>query len=118
MELMSDMAQRVARKFIAKRKTFKDGRDEILAHLKSKGWAVKEGIKIPHATNRDKTIRVFFKTQAVYLASEVDKLSFKGAHSMHTDLRTTTGEKFLKEAEKFAETKRQWHKEEEERWGD
>lgn len=100
----------------AKRKTFKEGRDEILAFLKSKGWTVKDNLKVPHATSRDKTIRVFFKTQAVYLATDANKLNFKGAHSMHLDLRTTTGDKFLREAENFAKTKRQWAKEEEERW--
>lgn len=98
---MSTMAERVARKFLAK-KTFQAARDEILAHLKSKGWKIKEGLKIPYATSPDGDFRLWFKTQAVYYTSGNDH-SFKGARSIHTDIRDMTPEKFLTYAQR-------WHK--------
>lgn len=56
----------VARIVAAKQKTFLEARQAILELLKSKGWKVVTGLKIPHATSPDFKLRLWFKAQAVY----------------------------------------------------
>jgi len=86
----------------AKRPTFKKARDEILKYLDSKGWDVKTygpsgTLKVPHATSRYMDVKLWFKTQAVYVGSRHDKLN--DARSMWVDIRDLTPEQFLHDVE-------------------
>jgi hypothetical protein len=92
---------------LEKKKTYKQARAEILAYLKKEGWAVKDTLKIPHATapgewgiGAPASVRLWFKAQAVYYGMGN---SFKLARSLHIDdLRTMTPEMFMAHVKRWA----------------
>lgn len=99
---MKDPTFRVAARFLeAKKQTFVEAKTDILAHLKKEGWAVKDGLAVPHATSPDGEVRVWFKPQAV-LMSKGNNHSLGAARSMWTDIRSMSGPTFLKEVEKWS----------------
>lgn len=69
------------------RPTFKQARKLILDYLRNQGWTVKPDLKVPHATSPDKTMRLWFKPQAVYLETRGPPWSLGAARSLHVDLR-------------------------------
>jgi hypothetical protein len=84
------------RKITAPTQTFAQAKVSVFAYLRSQGWHVVEHLKVPHATSPDKQARVWFKPQAVYLATDrFGHFDFAHARSMWVDLRTTDGPKFL-----------------------
>ena len=76
-------------------KTFKQATTDHLATLATLGWAVKAGLKIPHATAPDGQTRLWFKPQAVYASRGSD---FGAARSLHCDTRTATTQALVAEA--------------------
>src|SRR5208282_2493669 len=71
---------------IPKRPTFVHQRDMLLAGLRSLGWVVVSGLKVPHASMGDS--RLWFKTQAVYLNDlGTDSRNFSNTHSLSSDIR-------------------------------
>lgn len=81
--------------------TYAAARAAMLEHLRAEGWRLvltnpsMQPMKVPHATSPDGRVRVWFKPQAVYYATGSHDLS--SARSLHTDIRTTTGEQFLRD---------------------
>jgi len=65
-------------------KTYAQAQDEILRHLRTKGWAVKDGLKIPHATSPDGGYRFWFKPQAIYGSTGPRMNDFGEARSVST----------------------------------
>lgn len=99
---MSDLILKVAARLLeAKKKTFDEAKKEIMDHLKKEGWDVAPNLKVPHATSPDGEIRVWFKSQAVYM-SQGKGHSLGGARSMHSDIRTMDGPAFVKDVEHWA----------------
>ena len=97
----SSPAARVAERF-AKARTFDEAKREIMDYLKSKHWTLSPPLKIPHATSPDKELRVWFKSQAVYLSQDSrGSHSLKGARSLHVDIRRMTPEQFLQQVERW-----------------
>lgn len=86
----------------AKLPTFMAKRTELLAHLKKEGWAVVDGLKVPHATSPDKQSRLWFKTQAVLMSHGV-KHALGDARSMWSDIRTMTVEDFMKAVHRWSQ---------------
>ena len=82
----------------AKPLTFAQTRKVLLTGLKERGWIVKADLKIPHASkDRD---RLWFKTQAVYLATGMGK-DIGDAHSISSDMREyATVEDLLRDVER------------------
>ena len=76
-------------------------RKVLLTGLKERGWIVKADLKIPHASkDRD---RLWFKTQAVYLATGMGK-DIGDAHSISSDMREyATVEDLLRDVERHRE---------------
>jgi hypothetical protein len=90
----------------AKKKTFKQAREEIFAYLKSKGWTLKSHLKIPQAISPDKQIALWFKAQAVwghtFDGGWGQRPDFKAARSIHLpNLRDLDGPTFVKYVEKW-----------------
>jgi hypothetical protein len=48
--------------------TFKKAQEAHLDHFASKGWSVKTGLKVPHATSPDGKTRLWFKSQSVHVS--------------------------------------------------
>ncbi len=97
----SRSARGVARKLEAraakpKLPTFAVQRAAILTELRRAGWAVAEGLKVPHATSPDGLLRYWFKTQAIYyepLRASEGRFDLGDAHSLVSDMREKpTGE--------------------------
>lgn len=65
--------------------TFAQARGVLLAHLKTKGWAVSEHLKVPHATSPDGRVRLWFKPQAVWVS--VGSHTLANARSLWLDIR-------------------------------
>lgn len=81
-------------------KTFKKAREEILAHLGQFGWDVKsfnmqtmKAMKVPHATSPDKSIRLWFHQQAVWVGD-----SAASSRSLHMDIRLHSPEELVEMA--------------------
>ena len=93
------------KKDAAKKKTFPQARKEILEHLKRQGWEVKDNLKVPWAKDPDKDIQIWFKAQAIYGVGGLDggrqKANFGAARSMHTDIRESTPEEFVKDVKRW-----------------
>lgn len=93
---MNTMQERVAASFLeAKRKTFREARQELLDYLRSKGWKVDTSYKLPQATSPRGDVRAYFKSEAVYY-SVGENLSFKNSWSMGADIRQVAPERFEK----------------------
>lgn len=84
----------------AKAPTYGQAQDAIFQYLKSQGWDLKLGLKIPQATSPNKELRLWFKAQAVYATEDE---SGRGHHeggaartiSYDLDIRKMTPEEFL-----------------------
>jgi len=76
-----------------KKETFASAQVKLLSWLESAGWAVKKGLKIPHATKGD--VKLWFKKQAVYASKP--SLQFGSARSLHIDPRKYVDPKFSPE---------------------
>jgi hypothetical protein len=68
---------------------FQDVQKMLLDGLKEKGWDVKTGLSVPHAsTDKYGGTRLWFKTQSVYLNDlDSDPRAFKNTHSLSSDIR-------------------------------
>lgn len=89
----------------AKRPTFDVAKKALLEHLGKEGWKLSSpSLKIPHATNRDGTVRLWFKTQAVYMSLTSPGLThtMDNARSIHADIRDMTPEQFMSYVEKWS----------------
>ncbi len=88
--------------------TYAQAQEAILADLAQRGWTVKSGLKIPHATSKDGRYRLWFKTQAVYYTIVgASSAGMPGAHDFHSarslwvdDIRKGTPETFYAAVEK------------------
>lgn len=88
----------------AKRPTFDEAKKALFEHLKSEGWKVAEGLKIPHATSRDGETRLWFKSQAVYMSRVIGRggsHNMQGARSIHVDIRDLTPEQFMSKVKQW-----------------
>lgn len=82
--------------------TYAQAQEAILADLAQRGWTVKAGLKIPHATSKDGRYRLWFKTQAVYYTIVgASSAGLPGAHNFQAarslwvdDIRKGTPESF------------------------
>lgn len=84
-------------------RTFDQARREILAALRAAGWAVKDGLKVQHATSPDGELRLWFKAQAVH-STEGSYHEFGNARNFggYTfDIREYSGPEFLAVVEKL-----------------
>jgi len=94
---------------VPKRKTYRQAQDDIMDYLESQGWALRDGLKVPHATAPDGRCRVYFKAQAVYFAEDLGSigrplpgnLAFKYARSMWVDVRKLDGPGFVREVNRW-----------------
>ena len=77
--------------------TFQQAKDSHLQNLAALGWAVKPGLKVPHATRPD-GLRLWFKAQAVYASRGT---TFGDTRSIFADTRTTPTATLVQEAEHF-----------------
>lgn len=57
--------------------TYKIAREKLIEAFAEKGWKVRDGLKTPHATNKNGFVRYWFKPQAVYVS--IDK---EGKHHL------------------------------------
>lgn len=103
-----ELRDRIVRRFLAAKKTFKEAREQVFAFLKKRGWNVAENLTVPHATSPDGKVRLWFKSQAVYAAHKEraeegkNPLDFKNSHSMTSDLREDADEqKFMALVERW-----------------
>lgn len=88
---------------MAKKPTFSEKRDELLSYLKSVDWTVIgpsfNEMKVPHATSPDGTIRLWFKTQAIYAqVTPGHRLSFDIGES---DMREYDGPHLVADATRW-----------------
>ena len=95
---------------MAKKPTFAEKKDELLGYLKTQGWEVREmgpsykPMKVPHATSPDGTIRLWFKTHAIYHASHAYRggsFDLGSAHSMSSDMRELDGPSLVATAQRW-----------------
>jgi len=93
----------------AKRPTFAQAAQAIMADLSQRGWTVAtrdartfKPLKFPHATDPNRNWRVWFKTQAVYLGGGGVGASINDARSLHVDIRDLTPEQFFAYLQRFA----------------
>ena len=80
-------------------KTFKQAKREILAYLADHGWTVKDNLKIAHATNNYGDVRLWFKSQAIYIECGGKPFRFGDARSFTSDSRDVDPEGLAEEAE-------------------
>lgn len=90
------------RYMMAKAKTFPQAKEEILKYLQTKGWKVVPNLKVPHATNPEGDLRVWFKPQTVYY-TKGNNHTLGGARtvSYNFDIRQMDGPKFVSEVERL-----------------
>jgi hypothetical protein len=81
--------------------TFKASHARLLLELMQRGWHVKPGLKVPHATSPDGNIRLWFKAQAVYM-SVGNAHSFAGARSLWVETRGLATSELVSHAETFS----------------
>ena len=84
-------------------KTYKQAQDAILAELHKAGWSLSGNLKIPHATNKEGTFRLWFKPQAIWFTAGREVSSFHAARSLWAkDYRFEDAAKFAKGLEAYA----------------
>lgn len=67
---------------------FDDVRTMLLEGLRQRNWMVSAALKTPHATSPDGTVRLWFKSQAVYMNDPgTDPRDFANTHSLSSDMR-------------------------------
>ncbi len=87
----------------AKQPTYDEARAAFMAYLKTQGWTVIDGLKIPYAEHPDGGLRLWFKKQAIYYTTakqhgEKEMRSFGNAHSAWvSDIRKMSPEATLKD---------------------
>jgi hypothetical protein len=84
----------------ARARTFQEAKRDVIALLKSRGWSVRDGLKVPHATSPDGAVRLWFKTQAVHHSH--GNASLGDARSVGYDIRFMPPEEFVTKVESFA----------------
>ena len=84
----------------ARARTFQEAKRDVIALLKSRGWSVRDGLKVPHATSPDGAVRLWFKTQAVHRSH--GNASLGDARSVGYDIRFMPPEEFVTKVESFA----------------
>lgn len=84
-----------------KQPTYAVAKNNVLDYLAQQGWEVKKDLKIPHATSPDWTVRLWFKSQAIYFSN--GKHDMSNASSLHSDIRKMTPEEFVSDAMSFAD---------------
>jgi hypothetical protein len=98
-----DLNKRVVARFLeaaaAKQRTYPQAQAEIFAFLKTKGWKVTEGLKVPHATSPDGKFKLWFKAQSVYftLPNDRGRHEYGDARTINYDhdIRKMSVEEFL-----------------------
>lgn len=69
-----------------KKMTYKQAQAAIMDKLDANGWTVKRGLKVPHATNYAGDIRLYFKSQSIYVdGRHRPPFSFNASRSTHED---------------------------------
>ncbi len=68
------------------KETYKAARERLLKELEGKGWTVKPNLVRPQAISPDKSVQLFFRSQAVY----------KGELSMWVDIRNLSVEELIR----------------------
>lgn len=93
-------------KSAAKRPTFDVAKKSLLDHLSKEGWKISSPtLKIPHATDRNGEVRLWFKTQAVYMSivkGRGGSHTMDGARSIHVDIRDLTPEQFMSKVDQWS----------------
>jgi len=89
----------------AKAPTYLEARAELFKYLEDKGWKVNSTLKIPHATSPDGDVRMWFKTQAVWVSygDAHGRHDFKNARSIHGDIRRMKPEEVIADAKHTAD---------------
>jgi hypothetical protein len=86
------------------KKTFNEVRYWILNYLEMMHWTVKRDLKVPHATSPNGEVRLWFKTQAIYMNDPgSDPRNFANTHSISSDMR-----EYADDASKLLKSV-QWH---------
>lgn len=85
----------------AKRPTYQSAQAALMDHLEKQGWTVSKGLAVPHATSPDKERRLWFKAQAIWFTAGNNVNNFKGARSLHDDVRDFTPDQYITKAEKL-----------------
>jgi hypothetical protein len=68
--------------------TYAAANARLLAELARLGWATEPKLKIPHATNPGKDVRIWFKAQATYVATGYrGRFDFGEARTLWIDRR-------------------------------
>lgn len=80
------------------KRTYAMAKKEMLDAFQKAGWRVAAGLKIPHATSRDMTLKLWFRPQAIYVTKDSrGKHKAGNARSLHLpDLRKIDPERFVK----------------------
>ena len=69
--------------------------------LERQGWTLKRELKVPHATNPARDVRIWLRPQAVWV-SRGPAHSLSQARSLHVDSRLYTPSALMHEAVRFA----------------
>lgn len=78
--------------------TYKAARESLLKAFAAHGWTVRPGLKVPHATSPDGTLRYWLKPQAVWVSRGTSH-ALAGARSTFEDMRQPAAfEKLLRAA--------------------
>jgi hypothetical protein len=77
-------------------RTYAKAKNEILDALDNDGWKMSNrSLKVPHATSPSKRLRLWFKTQSVYVSGGVPPYTLGNASSMHIDVRKVDPQVFV-----------------------
>lgn len=72
---------------MTKKLTYPQARVQLFAYLRSRGWEVRDRLKVPRAFSPDRDVEVWFKAQAVHAAPRGGR-----PYSIWIDIRTTPPE--------------------------
>jgi len=81
--------------------TYRKATDRLLNELEALGWAVKRGLKTPHATHKHGAARVWFRAQGTHWTYTGDAWPYHGGHklgdalSLHWDRRERSAERLI-----------------------
>jgi len=88
--------------------TYVQAQQAIMAGLAKDGWTIKAALKVPQALSPDKSYKLFFKAQAIYLGQGDSDLG--NARSLHlADIRGGTYEKFKADLARWTKTESKQH---------
>jgi len=77
------------------KETYKQARIRLLNNLAALGWDVKPSQKVPTAISPDRTIKLFFKPQAIHTTNPL------GIHSINVDMRDANTQHILDTVERM-----------------